>query len=214
MRLMNVVGSPAEQSKLQDAIAHAEALDRKAERTGDAQDFVAASTAYGNAAYLAHSIGIGDRPKDERDRGYQLGVSLNKLSNERKKRSEEIIRAGYTAKREKWSERETLTSSGAPPARINVLDQHGGFTAVTKPPWSRTDERPKFASDPKAWLRGDTLWRPGNVLKGTTQGELAVYDDKSFFQTNNDVTIALYRVPGYQYPVAVWFDNKTGKRIA
>jgi len=212
---MNLVGSPAERTKLQDAITHAEALDRKAEKTGDAQDFVAASTAYGNAAYLAHNVGVDfDRPKDERDRGYQLGVSLNKLSDARKKRSEEIIRAGYTARREKWSERETLTSSGAPPSRINVLDQHGGFTAVTKPPWSRTDAHPKFASDPKAWLGGATLWRLGNVLKGTTQGELVVYDDKSFYQTYNDVTIALYRVPGYRYPVAVWFDNKTGKRIA
>lgn len=40
------------------------------------------------------------------------------------------------------------------------------------------------------------------------------YNPKSFYQTNDDVTQALYKVAGYRYPVAVWFDNKTGRRIA
>lgn len=84
-----------------------------------------------------------------------------------------------------------------PPASINVIDAHGGFTAVTR-----------------GGLRGHTLWRPGRMLKKTTIGRLTQYDPKSFFQTNNDVTQALYKVAGYRYPVAVWFDNKTGRRIA
>jgi hypothetical protein len=82
-----------------------------------------------------------------------------------------------------------------PPATINVLDEHGGFTAITT-------------------KRRDSLWRPGNVLKGKTQGKLVEFTERSFYQRNNDVTEAFYKVPGYKYPVAVWFDNKTKKRIA
>jgi hypothetical protein len=218
---MNVVGSPAEQTKLQGAITHAEELDRKAQRTGDAQDFVAASTAYGNAAYLAHSIGIGDRPKDERDRAYQLGVSLNKLSDQCKKKSEEITRAGYTARREKWSGRETLGKSGNPPDTLNVVDEHGGFTAVTMPRSWASHLREAYRSgkylnrnDGRSSINGDTLWRPWSLLKNTTTGRLVDHAPNSFYQDNDHVTVAIYKVPGYGYPVAVWFDNKTGKRIA
>lgn len=80
-----------------------------------------------------------------------------------------------------------------PPKQLNVLDSQGGFTAITK--------------------RG-TLWRPGSLLKQTVRGELQTYDEQSFFQTNNNVTQGIYKVPGYRYRVAVWFDNVTGARIA
>ena len=105
-------------------------------------------------------------------------------------------------------------AGGSPPTMMNVLDNHGGFTAVTKPPRWLAGARPKFAVDPRAWLGGDTVWRPGSLLKSTTNGTLKAYEPKSFYQTNNNVTMALYRVPGYQYPVAVWFDNASGQRIA
>ena len=82
-----------------------------------------------------------------------------------------------------------------PPQTINVLDRHGGFTAITG-------------------KHGDTLWRPGAVLKRTTTGTLVSHDECSFYQTNNDVTKAIYKVAGYRYPVCCWFDNATGERIA
>lgn len=84
-----------------------------------------------------------------------------------------------------------------PPPSINVIDGHGGFTAVTR-----------------GGLGGDTLWRPGRLLKKSTVGRLVQYNSKSFYQTNDDVTQALYKVAGYRYPVSIWFDNKTGRRIA
>ena len=80
-----------------------------------------------------------------------------------------------------------------PPATIDVLDQHGGYTAITK---------------------SGTLWRPGKILKKTKIGMLVRYDEGSFYQNNNDVTRAVYKVPGYAYKVAIWFDNKTHRRIA
>jgi hypothetical protein len=82
-----------------------------------------------------------------------------------------------------------------PPEKMRVLDEHGGFTAITT-------------------KSHDTLWRPGAVLKGHNIGVLVSYNEKSFFQTNNNVTAAIYKVPGYRYPVILWFDNKTGHRIA
>lgn len=82
-----------------------------------------------------------------------------------------------------------------PPSTLNVLDQHGGFTAITT-------------------KRDDTLWRPGKLLKGNTTGTLIYYSEYSFYQNNNDVTRAVYKVPGYRFPVCTWFDNQTGKRIA
>jgi hypothetical protein len=81
------------------------------------------------------------------------------------------------------------------PESLNVIDKHGGFTAITT-------------------KRGDTLWRPGNVLKNGTVGKLTSSDERSFFQSNEDVTKAVYKVPGYKYQVAVWFNNKTGDRIS
>ena len=81
-----------------------------------------------------------------------------------------------------------------PPYSINVLDQHEGFTAETK---------------------SGTLWRPKQILsKYSYIGILQSYDEKSFFQNNNNVTRAEYKVKGYRYPVIIWFDNETRNRIA
>ena len=82
-----------------------------------------------------------------------------------------------------------------PPEEINVLDKHNGFTAITT----------KY---------NDTLWRPGIILKGNTIGKLQYYSETSFYQLNNNVTRAVYKVKGYRYPVCLWFDNVTGERIA
>lgn len=116
-----------------------------------------------------------------------------------------------------------------PPSTLNVLDRHGGFTVESKPPmvaWRPgiLDARERYKLQGRWDLEsrvqdgrlrmGNSLWRPGDVLKKSTQGKLLVWDDKSFFQNNNDVTLAIYRVPGYAFPVMVWFDNATGKRIA
>ena len=84
-----------------------------------------------------------------------------------------------------------------PENEIDVLDDFGGFTAITK----------------GKNIGIGTLWRRGSILKNTI-GLLQSYDEKSFFQTNNDVTQAIYKVKGYNYPVVLWFDNQTGKRIA
>ncbi len=99
-----------------------------------------------------------------------------------------------------------------PPKSIGVLDAHGGFTAITT--IAIHGGRKRYpALIPGTDRHGDTLWRPGKVLEKTT-GELVEYNQRSFYQLNNDVTIAVYRVPGYSYPIAIWFDNTTGKRIA
>jgi hypothetical protein len=81
-----------------------------------------------------------------------------------------------------------------PPNTIDVRDQHGGFTIL----------------EPS----GDTLWRPGHLLKKSTQGTLQASDPNSFYQLNNNVTKATYKVPGIKYPVLAWFDNITKTRIA
>lgn len=96
---------------------------------------------------------------------------------------------------------------------MNVIDNHGGFTCRTRT--TGYDRAP----DGIGWIRacrerGETLWRPGSVLKGSTVGFLQEYDEKSFFQLNNNVTLAVYKVPGYCYRVVAWFDNVTGERIA
>ena len=81
-----------------------------------------------------------------------------------------------------------------PPLKLEPLfDRHGGFTAETKP--------------------GNTLWRPGHVAK-STDATLVTYDEYSFFQLNNNVTKATYKLRRYQYPVIAWFDNLTFERIA
>lgn len=82
-----------------------------------------------------------------------------------------------------------------PELTTNILDRHNGFTAITT-------------------KSGDTLWRPYQVLKGHYIGVLQSYNEHSFYQNNNDVTEAIYKVRGYRYPVVCWFDNTTGLRIA
>lgn len=119
-----------------------------------------------------------------------------------------------------------------PPDDYNVLDRHGGFTAVTMiglqhghgiryshgPNISRF--RASSSDDQREIMRGryQTLWRTSWFLHladgQTPAGKLIGYDEQSFFQNNNDVTIAFYQVKGYQYIVACWFDNQTGERIA
>jgi len=81
-----------------------------------------------------------------------------------------------------------------PPSTFNVLDSHGGFTAVT---------------------RLGTLWRPGAVLKRGTVGTLVegTIDTHDFYQQQEPVTSAEYKLPGYGYRVRVWW-TQDGERIA
>jgi len=120
-----------------------------------------------------------------------------------------------------------------PPQTINVIDAHGGFTAITKSPQSikiisdpvkgereatSDDYQPTLIHPFVRWERvtreHDTLWRPAQLLKGQSIGELQEFDEHSFYQLNDDVTKAIYKVKGYGNRIAVWFDNATGKRIA
>ena len=185
--------------KLEAATEVAKNLERRAEQSGDPQDWVAASTRYADAAHIAHMWGIdADAPKADRDDAYKIGVELNRRSTHCKDRSRDIISAQYSSQKEVWARRDVLTPTGAPPQRINVLDNHGGFSAETTP--------------------RNSLWRPGAVLEGygSTIGTLisSSTDTKSFYQQNDNVTLAKYRVRGYRYPIMVWFDNATGYRIA
>lgn len=92
-----------------------------------------------------------------------------------------------------------------PPKTINVVDFHdGGFVAETPSGRRRAD----------GYQSTNTLWRPGAVLKKGTTGTLTSFNERSFYQNNNDVTRAKYRIPGYRYPAIVWFDNPTGRRIS
>lgn len=84
-----------------------------------------------------------------------------------------------------------------PPLVTNILDKHGGFTCET------TGKR----------IGTNTLWRPGRIAKSHV-GTLVSYDEQSFYQTNNNVTRAVYKVAGYRYPVICWFDNATCERVA
>lgn len=119
-----------------------------------------------------------------------------------------------------------------PPEFERIIDRHGGFTIESQmPSYMRTSHRHSGLKTPgrfdmearqAAQQRhgmgrlpiGPTLWRPGHVLKGDTVGKLLGYDESSFYQTNNNVTIAIYRIPGYGYPILCWYDNATGERIA
>lgn len=101
---------------------------------------------------------------------------------------------------------------GRPPRQVNVLDQLGGFTAVTGV--TKRYLSLHKGDEAAATMRASTLWRPGHVLTKTTIGNLVASDPRSFYQRNHDVTKAIYKLKGYRYPVAVWFDNATGERIA
>lgn len=98
-----------------------------------------------------------------------------------------------------------------PPKEVDVLDKHGGFAAITTPAYGSRKRFPAIVNG----RYGNTLWRSGNqVLRGRCVGTLVEYIEKTFYQLNDDVSMGVYKVPGYSYPVAIWFDNKTGKRIA
>jgi hypothetical protein len=65
-----------------------------------------------------------------------------------------------------------------------------------------------------ALINGNTLGRNTmSLIKRDWTGELISFNSNSFFQNNNNVTKALYKVKGYKYPVVIWFDNETGSRI-
>ena len=87
-------------------------------------------------------------------------------------------------------------ASGAfdPPRTMNVVDRHGGFTAVT---------------------RSGTLWRPGKAAPGGTFGSLVPGSVKrdDFYQNKQPVVSALYKLPSYGYKVKVWWEP-SGERIA
>jgi hypothetical protein len=119
------------------------------------------------------------------------------------------------------------------PNTIDVLDQHGGFTAITTSPTyikiildPVVGEREATLSDyaptlihpfvrwDRVWQESNTLWRPGSLLRKGTIGTLVETRKHSFWQNNQNVTKAIYKVPGYRYRVAVWFDNNTGRRLA
>ena len=81
-----------------------------------------------------------------------------------------------------------------PPSILHVLDKHGGFTAV---------------------VPTGTLWRPGHVARHGCLGEIVQGSQKcdDFYQRNQPVTSALYRIPGYRYRVKVWW-LPSGERLA
>lgn len=80
-----------------------------------------------------------------------------------------------------------------PPTAYNVLDTHGGYTVLER--------------------SGDTLWRPGRLLRRGSIGTLVSADEQSFYQNHNDVTRALYKMPGQRLLAVVWFCNRTGARV-
>jgi hypothetical protein len=83
-----------------------------------------------------------------------------------------------------------------PPNKIDITDKNHGFTAITT-------------------KQGDTLWRPIRVLLyKNLYADLQSYDENSFYQLNDNVTKAIYKVRGYRYPIVCWFDNLTLERIA
>jgi len=103
-----------------------------------------------------------------------------------------------------------------PPTTLNVLDRHGGVTAITR---SRTyvkvftEGTSNFIGWRQEYHESGTLWRPGGLLVNP-EGVLQEFDENSFYQNNTDVTKAVYKCKSYPYRIAVWFDNETGRRIA
>ena len=80
-----------------------------------------------------------------------------------------------------------------PPEIVDVRDRHNGFTAITK---------------------HGTLWRPADVLARYGYiGKLVHYREGAFYQTEENVTEALYKVKGYPYLIATWW-REDGTRIA
>lgn len=82
-----------------------------------------------------------------------------------------------------------------PPTAVAVLDRHGGFTAIMR--------------------SGDSCWRPGSLAKRGTVGTLIDGSVKKddFYQQIEPVVSALYKLPGYPYPIKIWW-HFDGRRIA
>lgn len=78
------------------------------------------------------------------------------------------------------------------------------------------DPVPGFTIETVGRVNGvNTLWRPVQVLLGRPKiGYLRSYKENSFYQNNDNVTEARYKIRGYRYPIICWFDNETGERIA
>jgi hypothetical protein len=79
------------------------------------------------------------------------------------------------------------------PATLNVLDKHYGFTAVLPD--------------------GDTLWRPGHLLKNPVGVLVESSVAPAQYQNLMGCSSALYKVEGYRYPIRVWMTSD-GKRFA
>ena len=188
---------------VEGAVDRALAAEAKAIDSGDMNDFVAAETAYFDASRIAYAAMSGPsvgRLSADWHRLADLAKDLGKSAGLMKQKARDVHGAAYRARRSRWASRDVMVD-GKPPVAIDVLDEHGGFTAVTKN---------GYGGSP---LRGSTLWQSGALLKDGTTGTLQQFDPKSSFQTQ-DATKAIYKVRGYRYPIAAWFDNKTGTRIA
>lgn len=98
-----------------------------------------------------------------------------------------------------------------PPKKLNVLDRHGGYTSLRRVKgYERYDLHLNCLVDgPPQW--SGTCWRPGSRLSDP-MGTLVEYDEDSFYQSNNNCTMAIYRL-GRRY-AAVWFNNTTKERVA
>lgn len=116
-----------------------------------------------------------------------------------------------------------VSKDGVTPPETISLFRDGGFTIESKPPWKtkkRWDLKSRvFVFEGRTRLLiGDTLWRHQNhaplALSNENLARLVAYDTGSFYQTSNDVTVALYRLKGYGYPIVTWWSNETGRRIA
>jgi GNAT superfamily N-acetyltransferase len=171
---------------------------------------------------LSDRLGIRENPDDDlrgRDRDAAHGDPI----------------AEYEAAHQRWR-----SGQGPfhPPLTMDVIDGHGGFTALTSPAYRvsmlglcsecggpRTvDGREVVDLESGKICQSETehrayplfdknsLWRPASVLKQGTSGMLIAKRDGRFYQQNNNVVQALYAVPGYRYHVSVWFDKTTGER--
>jgi hypothetical protein len=113
--------------------------------------------------------------------------------------------------------------------KSELLDNHGGFTAITKPDKRHVKQYRAVTAYPESqytpyktvfshWVEvkrvydGDSLWRPGALLKPDCIGRLVAYR-KSFYQNNKNVIQAFYKVSGYRFLVTLWY-SVDGKRIA
>jgi hypothetical protein len=113
-----------------------------------------------------------------------------------------------------------------PPQTLSVLKDNGFTAVIPKRSCERETRRQRLAkrlAKPDKYMidpvvefmrNSDTLWRPASVLgQREVEGTLVGYHEHSFFQNDNNVTFALYRVPRYGYLLGVWFRNSDGTRI-